>query len=449
MQPTPQTQFEDITKELYTKNVDLVNANKTLELIQKLYDIMISSYSLNDVSQRSIETITQSLGFSDGIVVLETSPSAPLSMVAITQTEINKTIMEACNIHVSEMKFDMNNSENLLVKVFSTHMSESSHDIWRVWTPYVKQDDLSGINTALGTQNILVYPIILGDKVLGCFALTMARGEQKLTEFEANTLTRLTTVFGLAIDRVKTNLELQETEKRELEKAKELLRLKDEFVFIATHDLRAPVTAISGFVDIISDKSATFQPDIQEDFNAIKQSSERLKQLINDLLEVARSESGTIQVVTEDVNLVEIVDLVKKQQEPFANTFGVTVTTAMDQSHATVKADKAKLTEVVENLISNGIKYNHSGGTLNVSSVEKDGFLEVSFADTGFGIPEDKKAQVFQKFFRAHQTGTENINGTGLGLFVVRMLLEKMGGTISFVSEENKGTTFTFRLPTA
>lgn len=449
MQPPQQTQFEEITKELYTKNVDLVNANKTLELIQKLYEIMISSNSLEDVSQRYIDTISTSLGFSDGIVVVADQSDENLSVSAITQSEINKTILEACNIHRAEMKLERKNTENALVRVFMNGKQESTSDIWRVWTPFVKQDDLSGVNTALGPQHILIYPIILGNKTLGSFALMMTRGSQQLTEFESNALSRLTTVFGLAIDRVRTNLELQETQKRELEKAKELLRLKDEFVFIATHDLRTPVTAISGFVDIIGEKSVTFAPDIQEDFEAIKQSSDRLKQLINDLLEVARSESGTIQVVVGDVNISEIIENVKKQQQPMAMTAQVTVESSLDQSAPLVRADKAKLTEVIENLVSNAIKYNRPQGSVKIISKAIDNYLEVSFSDTGYGIPKDKQPHVFQKFFRAHQAGTENVPGTGLGLFVVRMLIEKMGGTITFVSEENKGTTFTFRLQKA
>lgn len=243
--------------------------------------------------------------------------------------------------------------------------------------------------------------------------------------------------------------ELRETQKSELAKAKELLRLKDEFVFIATHDLRTPVTAISGFVELIKGHSDEFSKEILDDFQSIEEGSRRLNKLVDDLLEVARSESGAIKVDLKPVDIIKIIKDIVNEVAPSAKEKDVVFETSFEDPVVSVMADEQKLSEVMENLLSNAIKYNKDGGKVSVNTVKKGDALEVVVSDTGLGIPADKQAQVFQKFFRAQQSGTEGVSGTGLGLFVVRMLIEKMGGTISFKSVEGEGTTFIFTIPLA
>ena len=243
--------------------------------------------------------------------------------------------------------------------------------------------------------------------------------------------------------------ELKESQNRELDKQKELLRIKDEFVFIATHDLRTPVTAIKGFVRLIEQDKSKLPNDVLEDFEAISQSSDRLNQLVNDLLQVARSDSGTITVDVEPVDVVGLIKKTEKQASLAAKEKGVKVETEFDHKNKMVMADSEKLAEVMENLISNAIKYNKDNGKVTIETAKEESSLLITVADTGLGIPKDKQAEIFTKFFRAHQAGTENVTGTGLGLFVVRMLVEKMRGTIDFKSEDGKGTTFYLKLPLA
>jgi signal transduction histidine kinase len=247
----------------------------------------------------------------------------------------------------------------------------------------------------------------------------------------------------------KRTKELRETQKRELTKARELLTLKDEFVFIATHDLRTPVTAIRGFVDIIKGSGEKFSEKTKENFSAVMESSDRLNQLVNDLLEVARSESGTIKVEVKSVDIVEIIEKTVKEVDPPAKKKNVKIKTDIEKKEWLVMGDGVKLKEVMENLLNNGVKYNKPGGELKIKLVEEGKYLTVSISDTGYGIPKDHQEKVFQKFFKSRTEKTKEIPGTGLGLFVVRMLIEKMKGTITFRSVEDVGTTFTFKLQLA
>lgn len=444
--PTPSPN-QNITEELYKKNVDLVNANKTLELIQELYNIMISNSTVADVSQKFIDTVCAKLGFLDGIVVTLNKSNQALTIMGITQTELNKTILDRSAVQIKDVLIPLNSLENELVKAFNSKSSSTVRGISNIWTPIVKKSDIGEIVSFSQDVVFLVYPIVFGYKVIGAYAVSLPKGVEKLTEFEQNALNRLATVFGIAIDRTRINQELTETQQRELAKANELLKLKDEFVFIATHDLRTPVTAIDGYLSMIKEDRKTFTPEVEKNLEAVEEASDRLKTLVNDLLQVARSESGTIKVNVAPMDFYALSDRIIREVTPAAEAKKVKLINNVDQANKMILGDDEKLAEVVENLMSNAIKFNRPDGNITLSSKPVNGMLEISVADTGHGIPAAEQAKLFTKFFKYRGETTQDVPGTGLGLFVVRMLVEKMGGKISFTSVEEKGTTFIFTVP--
>lgn len=236
--------------------------------------------------------------------------------------------------------------------------------------------------------------------------------------------------------------ELQVAQKKELAKAQEVVRIKDEFVFVATHDLATPVTAIAGFMDLIKSSSKKIPLEVKGYLSEIDEATGRLRDLVNDLLQVARGESGTIKVDLEPVDAVKTVNSAVKLLRQRASERKIRISVNMDTRHQSIMADQAKLSEVVENLISNGVKYNRDKGELTITSKAAGDRLVIEIADTGIGIPAEEQGKVFTKFYRSESDKAREQTGTGLGLFVVNMLVEKMKGKISFTSVEGKGTTF-------
>lgn len=219
------------------------------------------------------------------------------------------------------------------------------------------------------------------------------------------------------------------------------LKLKDEFVFIATHDLATPVTAISGFMAMIKERKEKMSSSLREDLTSIADASARLKVLVNDLLQVARSDSGTITVSVEPLSVKPVLAQIVEELSPQATQHQVDVSLKIPAS-TRIMADPKKFAEIAENLVSNGIKYNKEGGKLSISAEEDARFVTLIFKDTGLGIPKSEQGEVFSKFYRSSKPEVRQKPGTGLGLFVVRMLTQKMRGKIRFESQDGLGTTF-------
>lgn len=232
---------------------------------------------------------------------------------------------------------------------------------------------------------------------------------------------------------------------REIDRANELVKLKDEFVFIVAHDLKTPITALTGYIEIINAEKDSVSDNIKKSLTAIAEAAERLGQLITDLLEIARSDSGTIKVEVKPVDISEIITATITTVTPLAQKRGVKITNNVPEK-ISVMGDSEKLSEVMENLLSNAVKFNRENGEITISHSESSGKINITVSDTGFGIPNEEQAKIFTKFFKYRGEETKDVPGTGLGLFLIKMLIGKMGGDITFKSESGKGTSFTYYL---
>ncbi len=301
----------------------------------------------------------------------------------------------------------------------------------------------------------VILPLKVGDEDIGLFILGPKLSGDIYVDRDIRFLEIFAPQAAIALKNADSYRQIQEFSQtlelkvidrtHELEEAqKEQLKLKDEFVFIATHDLATPVTAISGFSALIKARKDNLPEAVVKDLSAIDEAANRLKVLVNDLLQVARSDSGTIKVNLVKVDAKETLESAVREITPLAKEKGVTIKLVLSSINS-IQADPVKLAEIFENLLSNGVKYNKPGGSLTITSTIRNGQVFFEFKDTGVGIDESEQSKVFTKFFRSETPEVRQRPGTGLGLFVVRMLAEKMGGTISFESIKDVGSTFTLQ----
>jgi signal transduction histidine kinase len=231
---------------------------------------------------------------------------------------------------------------------------------------------------------------------------------------------------------------------------KRLQELRNEFVFLGAHELRAPVTAIKGYVSLILDaKDISLPENVNKYLKTIKMLNDHLNELVGNILEIARSDAGRIEIKVVPVDITNIIKNILMELQPLASDKKITLNYPAPSGPLEIMADEGKLKEVLMNLISNAIKYGKDNGYVNVNHQIKESSIITSVTNTGPGIPKTEQIHIFNKFFRAANARSSDIQGTGLGLFITKEIVEKMKGKLWFVSEENKETTFSFELPTA
>ncbi|MEK7638856.1 MAG: HAMP domain-containing sensor histidine kinase [Patescibacteria group bacterium] len=271
----------------------------------------------------------------------------------------------------------------------------------------------------------------------------------------------ITLSFGVLLWRSASRENKQRKEIEELaeklasanERLKELDKLKSEFVSIASHQLRSPLTSIRGYASMLAEGSFGKLPKKAEDAAVRIEDSAKLMALsVEDYLNVSRIESGNMKYVLSDFNLRDEVDHICDDVRSEAMKKGlVLLFRSSIQSRGVVHADIGKTTQIVHNLINNSLKYTQQGSIkvlVRDDAAKKRIFVEIT--DTGIGLSKESAAKLFHKFERAHNANSVNVSGTGLGLYVAQKMAEAMGGDITVTSEgEGKGSTFTLVMPLA
>ena len=224
--------------------------------------------------------------------------------------------------------------------------------------------------------------------------------------------------------------------------------MKDQFVSSVTHELRTPLTSMVGYLEIVRDGEAGELSDDQEHFlEIVDRNCHRLNDLIDDILLTARMDSGRFSLERQRVDLVELASAQVESIRAIATNGDVDVQLIVEDNPPPLWADPMRLGQMLDNLLSNVVKFTPAGGKVIVVVETNGESAWVEISDTGVGIPEDELGQLFERFYRA-STATA-VKGTGLGLSITKTIVEAHGGTIAVQSEVGVGTTFTVELPVA
>jgi PAS domain S-box-containing protein len=234
-----------------------------------------------------------------------------------------------------------------------------------------------------------------------------------------------------------------EARNREVERANQL---KSEFLASMSHELRTPLHTIIGFSELLSEElEGPLNPKQQRFMNHIHTDSLHLLELINDILDISKIESGRIQLRRETFDLTRALEEILSSVRPQAAAKSIAVETSVSIPTA-IFADRLRVKQVLFNLLSNALKFTPAGGKIRIEGALMDSFLQISVSDTGIGIPKEQHQAVFDKFYQVGATTKGVREGTGLGLAITKALVEEHGGRIWLESQPGKGSSFTFTI---
>ncbi len=246
------------------------------------------------------------------------------------------------------------------------------------------------------------------------------------------------------------------TERKELEKsllkakkaAEAANRAKSGFIANMSHELRTPLNSVIGFSDLLLEGTfGTLNGKQAKYINNILNSGKNLLEIINNLLDISKLETGESSLDYEELDLAPFIEEVRTSILPLASSKKITIESDFDPALGNVRADRAKLKHVLYNLLSNAVKFTPREGKINVDTRKKDEVAEIRITDNGISIPVESQKKIFQPFVQGDSFSSKEYGGVGLGLYIVKNFVELHGGEVWVSSEPGKGSTFTFTLP--
>ncbi len=247
---------------------------------------------------------------------------------------------------------------------------------------------------------------------------------------------------------------------RDITKEKEVDKAKTEFVSLASHQLRTPLSAINWYTEMLLSGDAGDLNEEQRNYlNEVYDGNKRMVDLVNDLLNVSRLDMGTFKIEPKPISVLDLLDSVLSEMKSLIIKKELVVNKSASKNIKEFNADEKLLRMIYQNLISNALKYTPTKGEIDIklenkksgtkvdSKILTEDILLLTVSDSGMGIPKNQQDKIFSKLFRADNAKESETEGTGLGLYVIKSILEKTGGDIWFKSKEGKGTTFYVAMP--
>lgn len=310
--------------------------------------------------------------------------------------------------------------------------------------------------------HFVISPIITKELYKGFVAVATENADTALNKGDEELITILSNQIGQALENAhlfeKTWQAQQELEKKVEERTRELTlaleevrkisKRKTDFISSVSHELRTPLTSIKGYAAILIDEKLGQLPaPVKERLEKINRHSDELVRMVNDLLDIARIESGKATMKIEPQNLQNIIasaaDLIQIQ----CKNKNISLTTDLRPGLPLALADRSQIDRVFINLLGNAVKFTPQDGKITIKAYKHDGLVRVDISDTGIGIPPEALPMVFDEFYRVDNPINEQVKGTGLGLSLVKHIVEAHKGKIWVESKVNKGSTFSFTLP--
>lgn len=444
--------LEHITQEMYRRNKELAETNKTMSLLRAIDGIVLETHdSLDTACEKIADTIAQAAEY-PFVGLLVQSPHHPSqfrlagwSAAGVSQDQ-SLGLSRSARITIGQDWLDASEDGQILslddvpVAAQAAALDET-------------EDKLRQIHQRLSLRSLLAVKLRVRGALVGILVGGFAMPANQLAEFDTKLLYALSGGVGVALDnkrlfeenqRVLHELQLTNTKLRELDD------IKDDFISMASHQLRTPLTAVKGYLSMMIDGDAgEVTPTQDKMMRQAFTSAQRMVFLITDLLNVSRLKTGKFVIDAVPTDLSVVVHDEIEQLAETADAKNLKLRYKKPAKFPTLMLDEVKIRQVIMNFIDNAIYYTPSGGHVTVELGDEPKTIELRVVDDGIGVPKVEQHNLFTKFYRAENARRARPDGTGLGLFMAQKVIIAQGGSIIFSSKENEGSTFGFSFPKA
>ena len=307
---------------------------------------------------------------------------------------------------------------------------------------YQAWEGRTAVGVDAGLRACLAVPLVRSGRALGALGMRSYDAATSYTEDDA----RMLSLFADQVAAALTTVEAFGRQRQAVEQLERLNRAKSEFVSIVSHEFRTPLTGIQGFSEMMRDEQLSME-EMREYAGDINKDVQRLNRMINEMLDLDRMESGRMTIHRETMDLNAVVDEAVDRVRP--NAPNHTLTLDLQRDLPQIQADRDSMTQVASNLLSNAVKYSPTGGRITVTTRAESDHLLLEVRDEGLGIPPGDLETIFERYSRVDSQATKDIPGTGLGLPIVRQIVQLHGGRVWAESELGRGSVFRVALPLA
>lgn len=441
--------LQKINEQMYERNVELIVKNKTLSVLQDIYEIINTTLGVKETAERLAHVITKQMKFKGGSIVMYNDKTRSLDVIATASAREHfkkgsVAIVEALN----SLKLSPHLKRNAVVNAYLTGKKQVTPHLSDLVRPYIKMANSDVWQKQLQIETFVLCPVRFGGKVRGVLVLCMDKSVSDLSRAEKDTLKEVIDVVGIALEQARTYVDLQDANK----KLKELDKMKDDFVSVASHELRTPMTAIKSYLWMaLAGKGGKLSEKQEYYLKRSYNSTDRLIKLVNDMLNISRIDSGRITVTFDKVDIVQLAKEVIEEVKPRADELklALVLQDGLKANERLVIADKEKIKEVLINLIGNSLKFTPEKGTITLHFEKRDDKIFTHVTDNGRGIDAKDLSTLFTKFgmIAGSYATNKKASGTGLGLYISRSIVDLHKGEIVGASEGiGKGSTFSVSL---
>ena len=440
--------LEHITQEMYRRNKELADTNRTLSLLRTIDTLVLESHdSIKVLSEQIAAAISKSTEYPlvaiYGASSLSTDKLEPFGIKLGSGIEVQPEIIQDIKPTAKHQWYKAKDKGHL-VSLLHTSPKEIAY--------YLGCSALTAETLKHGPiKSIYFSKLVARQKLVGVMAIGSIGPASEFEASDLNLLQRLGEAVGIALDN-KLLFEENQLVLQELKKAnsrlKELDHTKDEFISMASHQLRTPLTTIKGYLSMVLEGDVG--PVTKNEKQMIQQafdSAERMVFLIADLLNVSRLQSGKFVIENQPTDLDKMVEAEVNQLQETAKNHHLTLTYQKPEKLPLFNLDETKIRQVVMNFLDNAIYYTPAGGSIVCKVELTQNSVNYTVTDTGLGVPAADQHHLFSKFYRAGNARKMRPDGTGLGLFMAKKVIVAQGGAIIFSSTEGKGSTFGFSFP--